>query len=100
MKKLDNFLFWIIIASLVGAMINIAMADTGWDQAPRIERGHSFSVREVSLSSFTGTNIFPASQVRADGMCRNNSGFTIWVGTDTGTYQAQTHPNILNGFPS
>lgn len=74
-------------------------ADTGFGSATRVERGSSVVVQSISLSSTTGTTIWAASIMRPDGILFNNSNYTIWIGTDSLTYNGVAHPNITNGFP-
>lgn len=82
--------------SLVGLKV---YADTGHEGATRIERGSYNNTRLVSGSSATGTEFFAASVKRPDGICRNNSGSTVWIGTVTAAQRDTTHSNILYGFP-
>ncbi len=88
--------------ALIAALILIGsstFADQGWVAANRIERGQITSVRDVTVSSNTGTALWSASLLRPDGVCRNNSAFTIWLGTVTAQVNGATHTNIVNGFP-
>jgi len=74
-------------------------ADTGHEGATRIERGSYNNVRLVSGSSVAGTEFFGASTKRPDGICRNNTGSTVWIGTVSAAQYATVHSNIGNGFP-
>lgn len=75
-----------------------AYADASDATSTKANRGSQISIRTISISSTTGATVFSASLKRFDGSCRNNSGYTIYIGTDSGTYQ-QNHPNYGNGFP-
>ena len=95
MKK-ELFLAVGCFAALISLKVS---ADTGHEDATRIERGSYNNVRLVSGSSASGTEFFAASTKRPDGICRNNSGSTVWIGTVTASQHATTHSNILYGFP-
>ena len=89
----------ILIALSLIAGVSLSFADTGWDNAARIERGSYIAMRKVVGSSTTATALFAASTKRPDGICRVNGSYTVWIGTATGTITAFQHPNILLGFP-
>ena len=76
-----------------------AFSDTGHEGATRIERGSYPEMRVVSLSSVTGTNIFPTSTKRPDSICKNYGSTIIFIGTNTATTHGSTHANIVSGFP-
>ncbi len=105
--NMDKILRVGILFALVGAGVTMLgqqralMADTGWDQATRQERGSYAAPRSINISSYTGTAIFSSSVKRPDGMCRNNSAFTIWIGTDVnaGYLVGDAGANIRNGLP-
>lgn len=102
MEKFDKMIRWFVLGVLLCALGNIAMldAETGWENATRKSIGETITVASVDVDSFTGTALFSASFKRPDGSVFNNSAFTIWVGTVTGTYSAPyQHPNITTGFP-
>ena len=86
-------------AALVGLMSSIGKADSGREAAARTERGSYIETRSVDVSSTTGTALFAASVLRPDGLCRNNSASTVWVGTTSATTNNAIHSNILIGFP-
>lgn len=90
---------WFLIAALIFTSFSKVQADTGSEAATRKEEGSSITVASITLSSTTGTSIWAASRNRPDGVLFNNSAFTIWIGTDSLTYNGVTHPNITNGFP-
>lgn len=99
-RHLDRFLTCVVILCLAsGAGHWLAMADTGHEGATRIERGSYNDIRKVSVSSTSGTELFPATVKRPDSLCRNNSGFSIYLGTTPGSQHGTTHMNIVNGFP-
>ena len=75
------------------------MADSGVEAATRREVGSFLDARRVTLSSTTGTALFPASTKRPDGTCRAMGGYVIWVGTVSATVNGTSHTNITEGFP-
>ena len=98
MNRLIRFLLAVSVI-LQFANCNLLLADTGHEGATRIERGSYPEMRVVSISSTTGTNIFVANTKRPDGLCRNNSSVTVYVGTNTATTHGSYHANIVSGFP-
>lgn len=74
-------------------------ADTGHEGATRIERGSYAGTRKVTGSSTAGTEFFAADVKRPDGLCINNTGSTVWIGTTSATQHQTTHENISIGIP-
>ena len=106
MKKFDRLCGVIIGLTLFAALLNIcalkanASFGSGWEGATRKAISEQdLAVRRITASSTTGTAIWAASKTRPDGVCFNNSAYTVWIGTASGSYFAVEHPNITNGFP-
>ena len=59
----------------------VATADTGWEDAARIERGSYIETRLVTISTYAATEFMPASKKRPDSLCKNFSSFTIYLGS-------------------
>src|SRR3990167_1978561 len=98
--KLSEKICLIFTVVIVALGVSTALkADTGWDQAARIERGSYIAIRSISISSNTGTELFSDSVKRPDGLCFNNTAATIWIGTTSATLENVEHSNITNGFP-
>jgi hypothetical protein len=90
--------------AVAGAMLALAQmyqayAAPGMIGGVTTERGTYANVRNVAVSSVTGTAFFSGSNLRLDGTCRNNSAFTLWVGTVSATINNALHTNIAQGFP-
>ena len=78
MKKILTLICGLIIT---GLFFGFTMADTGWEGATRIERGSYVQTRSVTVSSFTATELIPASFSRPDSICKNVSSYTIYLGS-------------------
>ena len=100
MGKREVLALWAIVGLFAVGIIGPAIADTGADLATRIERGTYLAVRKVTADTVKGTALFESSNLRPDGMCRNVSGYTVYVGTVSANEGgASTHSNEVNGFP-
>lgn len=96
----DRFAIFVLAGSLVlGYSLGPAKADTGSEGATRTERGSYVETRVLTVSSTTGTSLFAANTKRPDGMCFNNSAFTLYLGTTSATTENAKHENIRIGFP-
>ena len=87
-----------MVAALVVLAVGAMAQGSGIENAQWIGGASYIDVRSVQVSSGSGAALFSASRKRPDASCRNNSAFTIFIGTDSGNYVTQ-HPNILNGYP-
>lgn len=104
MKTKTQILFSLFLTGIVAFIIGTCFyldvrADTGRENATRIERGETLTLNNVSVSSTTGAAIFAASFKRPDGLCFNNTSTTVWVGSVTATIDRQVHTNIIQGIP-
>ena len=100
--KLGRLLAGLVVAAVVMAAVGGARADQGWDAAMRIERGQYPAMRKVTGSSVAGTAFFDADMKRPDGLCVNNTGTTVWIGTVSATQRGDStflHDNINFGAP-
>ena len=75
------------------------IADTGHEGATRKEIGSFITVRKVTISSTTGTELWGASVSRPDSFCFNNSTGTIFVSSNSFAMHGETHTNVMEGMP-
>lgn len=98
-KKLDRILTlmgWLAVASVIG----VSWADTGHEGATRVEQGSYGAMYRYSGSSIAGTAFINPTTKRPDGVCRNNTGTEVWVGTVSATQRGSAsflHDNINFG---
>ena len=65
-------------------LARIVYADTGTEGAQRIEVGSYAETRVILVSSSAATEITNGASVkRPDQTCRNNSAYTLWIGSNT-----------------
>lgn len=73
----------LLILFLVAGFGYIAHGDTGFEGASRVEAGSYLNTTQVTVSGTVTTQIVAANLKRPDMTCRNNSAFTLWVGSNT-----------------
>jgi hypothetical protein len=64
-----------------GIFTHFLFADTGSEGATRIERGMYTQTRVVAVVDSAAVEMFPPTRKRADGMCKNYSSFTVFIGS-------------------
>jgi len=87
------------LMAFAALMLQSKVSKSAWYDGLWIQQGQSNSFRVVSPSSFTPAALWSASFTRPDSMCRNNSSFTIWVGSTSGQQLGVEHSNVSLGFP-
>ena len=85
----------LLIAFLVGGiMVGIANAQQAWDSIVAIAGGSYATTYATSVLHTASTLYVPINYKRVDVTCRNNSAYTIYIGTEA----ASTSLNVI-GFP-
>lgn len=73
----------LVIAFLLGAIgASFAMAQVGYDLVAIIAKGSYPATTAFSVGTAANVAIVPANGKRADITCRNNSSFTLYIGTN------------------
>ncbi len=76
----------IFAAFLLGALlVQTGMAQAGWEQISLIAKGSYVATTVISVGTGANVALFPANYKRADITCRNNSSFTLYIGTNAAT---------------
>lgn len=71
-----------LITSVLILSVGLAMADQGHEAANRIEAGSYVNTIRVTVSASATTSIIGTNNLRPDFTCRNNSAFTLWIGSN------------------
>lgn len=73
----------IFAAFLLGALlVQTGVAQQGWEQVVLIAKGSYVATTVVSVPTTGSTAIFSGNGKRADITCRNNSSYTLYIGTN------------------
>lgn len=76
----------IFAAFLLGALlVQTGLAQQGWEQIALAAKGSYVSTTVYSVPTSGSTALFVANSKRADMTCRNNSAFTLYIGTNAAT---------------
>lgn len=71
------------IAFLLGALLSqTSVAQSGWDRMVLMVKGSYAATTVVSVGTSASTAIYDSNNSRADMTCRNNSSFTLYIGTN------------------
>ncbi len=85
----------LLIALLLGGLVvGIAHAQQAWDSIVAIAGGSYTQTYATSVLHTASTLYIPINYKRVDVTCRNNSAYTVYIGTNT----SATALNII-GFP-
>lgn len=70
-------------AALLGALlVQTGVAQNGYEQIVLAAKGSYVATTVISVGTSGSVAIFPANQKRMDVTCRNNSAFTLYIGTN------------------
>lgn len=76
----------LLIAFLLGvAGAGVALAQGGYEMIALIAKGSYPATTVVSVGTSASVAIVPGNGKRADMTCRNNSAFTLYIGTNAAT---------------
>ena len=76
----------LLSAFLLGALlVQTGLAQNGWEQITLIAKGSYVATTVYSIPTSGSTAIFTANAKRADITCRNNSAYTLYIGTNAAT---------------
>ena len=87
----------LLVAALIGALLaQTGVAQQGWEQIVLINKGSYVATTVISVGTGATVSLFSPNARRADQTCRNNSAFTIYIGTNAST----TATSLVGiGFP-
>lgn len=71
--------------ALVLVLVVAAKAQEGYEQIALIAKGSYVSTSAYSVGTAANVALVPASRKRVDLTCRNNSAFTIYIGSNAAT---------------
>ena len=73
-----------LAAFLLGAlMVQTGWAQSGYEKIMLIAKGSYVATTVISVGTGANVALFSANPKRADQTCRNNSAFTLYIGTNT-----------------
>lgn len=73
----------ILAAFLLGvALVQTGLAQQGWEKITLIAKGSYVATTVISVGTSAAVALFPGNAKRADITCRNNSAFTLYIGTN------------------
>lgn len=76
----------LVVAFLIGALIvKTGMAQQGYEKIQLLAKGSYVATTVYSIPTSGSTGIFSANPKRVDLTCRNNSAFTLYIGTNAAT---------------
>lgn len=73
----------LLVAFLLGALlVQTGVAQNGYEQIVLAAKGSYVATTVISVGTSGSVAIFPANAKRMDVTCRNNSAFTLYIGTN------------------
>ena len=73
----------LLCAFLLGALlVQTGVAQNGYEQIVSIAKGSYVATTVVSVGTSASVALFPGNPKRVDVTCRNNSSFTLYIGTN------------------
>lgn len=69
-------------------------AQADYEQIVAVDNGTYIETRVITLSNSANTQVVSATQKRPAMLCRNNSAYTVWIGSDMASTSL-----IGSGFP-
>lgn len=99
-KKLTFAYVLAFAIPLIVLSIGRLKADSGWENATRIERGSYPSPTQFTVTTAANVLIADVDTKRPDLTCRNYSAYTLFIGTNTaGTTMTSTGFPVLANEP-